>query len=83
MKSTTTITLDTELMIDIRKQNINISGLCNSFLRECFSVKEGNTINKENAALDGLKSRIIELEKELIESRKRRERGKREIVLRG
>lgn len=66
MKSNVNMTLDTEVVIEIRKQNLNISAIVNSFLREFTNTEK----KEENIILESLKRRIKELE----EKKKKEER---------
>ena len=74
MKSTISLTLDSEVLMDIREQHINISSLINNFLKEF--VKEPSD-DQRNYILNSLKARIQELEKE----KKERKTEKKKVII--
>jgi len=66
MKSNINITIDTEVLIELKKEGINVSGLTNSFLR---TYSKSGSSNVKDTQLDALKDRIRELEEEKINKR--------------
>lgn len=77
MKSTVTITMDTEILLDLRKERLNLSGIINSLLKEYVqNSQEKNKKDVKYLLIDGLKKRIAELEKEKKEMRLKKEENK-------
>ena len=64
MKAQLMVVIDAELLLELRKRNVNKSSLINSFLKEYLNVKEIT----DNTAL--LTQEIIKIKSELIEREK-------------
>jgi len=74
MKSTITITVDTELALAIKGRGVNLSGLINNFLKDYILLPEPNGDEKHEKILEALKK--------LIEQRAE-ESKKKKVIIRG
>jgi hypothetical protein len=65
MKSLTTISIDTDVIIDFRARNEKLSPLINDFLKEYLEIKNDNGDSNLEGELVRLKSMLSLKEKEL------------------
>tara|TARA_R100000501_G_C2541223_1_gene59867 strand:+ start:85 stop:324 length:240 start_codon:yes stop_codon:yes gene_type:complete len=65
MKSLTTISIDTDVIIDFRARNEKLSPLINDFLKEYLEIKKDNGDSNLEGELVRLKSMLSLKEKEL------------------
>jgi len=79
MKSTATISLDTEILIASKQSKVNLSGLINTFLKDYFELKE--EVLEERYAeeqINTLKLKKIHLESQIEAIKKDEEKKKRD-----
>lgn len=83
MKTTITITIDTEVLFGIKERKENISGTINRLLKEYLNIKEDMSKIKKEKIIDDLnkkKIEIIKIEERLSNLNKDEERKKKEDI---
>ena len=79
MKSTVTITLDTDVINAVRLEKINLSGVVNDFLKSYLKVKKAETSEnpfKLIKDIEETRAKLVGLEREKLDFDKKQKKNK-------
>lgn len=83
MKTTITITIDSEILYELKEKTDNISGTINKLLREFINLKEtdlNKTTEKVENEINKKKAEIIKMQERLDKIKRDEEKKKKEDI---